>query len=318
MPAALLIRISSLGDVVQTFPAATDLLRARPDVRLEWVVEEAYEPLVKLHPGVARTLPFALRRWRNNIFASRSWEEISILFHAVRLHPYEAVIDSQGLLKSLAVAKMAKGPLHGFGKRTVREPWLARFYNHTYEFPPAQHRVLHYRGLLAKIFGYEPDAAIDYGLRAPPQPAAAKAAAYCVLLHSTARAEKLWPEAQWIALGRRLHARGLVSMLPWGNADEQARAQRLAAAIPGACLMPALSLPEAAGLLAHARCVIGVDTGLMHLAVAYAVPVVGIYLATRPGHHGPLGAGPTAVCGGMEMNPEVDEVFGHAQRLLDA
>jgi len=152
----------------------------------------------------------------------------------------------------------------------------------------------------------------------PPRPAAAGAGGYCVLLHGTARAEKLWPEARWIALGRKLHEAGLACMLPWGDASEQARATRLAAAIPGACLLPRLSLEEAAGLLAHARCVVGVDTGLMHLAVAYKVPVVGVYLATRPGHHGPLGAGPTAFCGGMSMNPEVEEVFAQVQRLRNA
>ena len=308
---SLLIRVSSLGDVVQTFPALTDLAR-NSDTTLAWVVEETYQPLAKLHPAIAHAFSFGLRRWRKEPVAVSSWREILVLRRALRVEPYGAIIDAQGLLKSLAIAKMARGPIHGFGPKTVREPFVSRFYDYTYEFPPEQHRIWHYRGLMARVFGYELDyrtESIDYGLRAPAKPPAVGEVPYCVLLHSTARAEKLWPEARWIALGAQLCERDLACMLPWGNAEEEARARRLAQAIPGAQLMPRLSMEEAAGLLAHAQCVIGVDTGLMHLAVAYKVPVVGIYVATLPGHHGPLGAGPTAFCGGKGMNPEVDEVL---------
>lgn len=321
MPSVLLIRVSSLGDVVQTFPAVTDFCRVVPDTALHWIVEEQYEPLVRLHPGVSDSIPYALRRWRKHVFKDRSWQEVSILYRRLRNQPYDTIVEAQGLLKSLAVAKIARGPIHGFGPKTVREPFVSRFYDHIYEFPMDRHRIWHYRGLMASAFGYEIDdriESIDYGLRVPPRPGVGADEKYCVLLHGTARGEKLWPEERWIALGRRLHEEGLICLLPWGDASEQARAARLAAVIPGARLLPRLSLEEAAGLLAHARCVIGVDTGLMHLAVAYKVPVVGIYLGTRPGHHGPLGAGPTAFCGGMGMNPEVDEVFAQTRHLLDA
>jgi heptosyltransferase I len=319
MSAALLIRVSSLGDVVQTFPAVSDLRTRVPGWRLHWAVEEAYRPLVELHPGVERALPFALRRWRRTLLRRSAWKEIRAFYRTVRATSYDAVIDAQGLLKSLAIAKMAKGPLHGFGPGTVRESQVARFYDRGYEFDPALHRVWHYRGLFAAVFGYKLDTApdsIDYGLRAPAKPAAAGGRPYCVLLHGTARAEKLWPEAHWIELGRRLAQRGLACNLPWGDATERTRSEALALAIPGARVMPALALDEAAGLLAHARGVVGVDTGLMHLAVAYKVPVVGIYIATRPGHHGPLGAGPTAFCGGMGNLPTADEVFEAALRVV--
>lgn len=321
MPSVLLIRVSSLGDVVQTFPALTDSMKAVPDLHMNWIVEEQYESLIRLHPLVSSSIPFALRRWRKNLFEHRSWQEASILYHRLRNESYDAIIDAQGLLKSLAIAKMARGSIHGFGPKTVRESFVSRLYDHAYEFPADQHRVWHYRGLMAKVFGYALDDridSIDYGLRVPPRPEAGAAGKYCVLLHSTARAEKLWPEERWIELGKALYDRGLVCMLPWGSTDEAARAQRLSEAIPGARLMPRLSMEEAAGLLAHAHCVMGVDTGLMHLAVAYKVPVVGIYLATRPGHHGPLGAGPTAFCGGMGLNPRVEEVLGALTGLVPA
>lgn len=318
MPSALLIRLSSLGDVVHTFPAVTDLARHCAGWELDWVVEEGYRALAALHPAVTRALPFGLRRWRRHVLQPRSWRELAAFKAALRAREYDRIVDAQGLLKSLAVAKMARGRIHGFGPDTVRESFVARFYDHRYEFPPEQHRVSHYRGLLAAAFGYSVDmsaASIDYGLRVPSRPAAAGAERYSVLLHSTARAEKLWPEARWIELGRLLHGQGIACALPWGSDAERARAERLAAAIPAARLMPALGLEEAAGLIAHAHSVIGVDTGLMHLAVAYKVPVVGVYLATRPGHHGPLGAGPTAFVGGMGASPVSAEVFDAAMRI---
>ena len=319
MGTVLLIRVSSLGDVVQTFPALSDLECHRPSVNIDWLVEEAYEPLVALHPAASNVIPFALRRWRRTLLQARSWQQASSFYRQIRLKAYDAVIDAQGLLKSLAIAKMARGPIHGFGPRTIREPFVSRFYDHTYEFPENQHRVWHYRGLMAAIFGYQIEQgieSIDYGLSAPPKPAVVNDGLYVVLLHSTAREEKLWPEAHWIRLGHALHERGITCVLPWGDVNEHARAKRLAEAVPGALLMPRLSLDEAAGLLARASCVVGVDTGLMHLAVAYKVPVVGIYLATRPEHHGPLGAGPTAFCGGMDQTPSVEDVLDAVGRLV--
>ncbi len=309
MTTVLLVRVSSLGDVVQTFPAVTDMQRHVPDLHLDWVVEEAYVSLVRMHPAVTRALPYPLRRWRKGWHQGQTWRELGALRRQLRETPYDAIVESQGLLKSLVAAKWARGPIHGFGPATVREPFIARFYDHRFEFPADVHRVWHYRGLAARAFGYEPDEAIDYGLTRPARPAWIDASDYVVLLHSTARSEKLWPEGDWIAVGERLAARGIACVLPWGNAQEQERAARLAIAIPGAQVAPALRVDEAGAVLAHARAVIGVDTGLMHLAVALEVPVVGIYCATRPIHHGPLGRGPTAFRGGMGRAPTVDEVL---------
>jgi len=305
----LLIRVSSLGDVVQTFPAVTDLQRHRPALTLHWCVEEAYVPLLGLHPAISEVVPFALRRWRRTLLRQDTWREMAALRRRLAAQQYDAVVDSQGLLKSLAIAKMARGPIYGFGPRTVREPFVARFYDHTFEFPPDVHRIWHYRGLAARAFGYAPDEAIDYGLRKPARPGWIEAPRYVVLLHSTARSEKLWSEANWIEAGRWLASRGIVCVLPWGNDEERARAERLAKFIPDAQVAPQLRVDEAGALLAHATAVVGVDTGLMHLAVAFEVPVVGIYVATRPLHHGPLGRGPTAFRGGMGEAPTAAEVL---------
>ena len=305
----LLVRVSSLGDVVQTFPAATDLQRHIPGLQLEWVVEEGYIPLINMHPAVTRAIPLALRRWRKERALKTAWHEFSAMRVTLREHPYDAIIDSQGLLKSLAIAKLATGPIYGFGPNTVREPLVARFYDHRFEFPSNQHRVWQFRGLVAKTFGYELNEVIDYGLVKPARPGWVVADNYVVLLHATARDEKLWPEVSWVEVGHRLASRGIACILLWGSAGEHERAERIAASIPNAQVAPQLRVDEAGATLAHARAVIGVDTGLMHLAVAFEVPVVGIYCATRPIHHGPLGSGPTAFRGGMGNTPNSDDVF---------
>lgn len=309
MTQVLLVRVSSLGDVVQTFPAVTDLARQVEQLHLDWVVEDAYIELVSMHSAVARPVPFGLRGWRKRGALGEAWKGMRTLRGMLRQRRYDSVIESQGLLKSLVIAKMARGPIYGFGPKTVREPFVSRFYDHTFEFPPDVHRIWHYRGLAAKAFGYELDDVIDYGLTKPARPAWLAESDYVVLLHSTARSEKLWSEASWIEVGRWLASRGVACVLPWGNPDEHARAERLASLIPDAQVAPQLRVDEAGALLAHARAVIGVDTGLMHLAVAFEVPVVGIYLATRPLHHGPLGRGPTAFRGGMGDTPTPAQVL---------
>lgn len=309
----LLVRMSSLGDIVHTFPAVTDLLRARPGTELHWVVEEEYVDLARMHPGVARVIPVALRRWRR--FGVGAWSEFRRFRTALRATDYAAVIDSQGLLKSVLVARQAHGPSYGFDRHTAREALAGLFYAHTVGFPASVHKITRYRGLMAAAHGYTPGAAIDYGLTAPPAPAWAPAGDYCVLLHSTARAAKLWSEAAWISVARALEAGGVSSVLPFGSADEEARAHRIAAAVPLACVAPRMGFVEAAGLLAQARAVVGLDTGFTHLAAAFNTPVVGVFCDSEPVDAHPVGMGPTAYCGAIGAPPAVDEVLAALTRV---
>ncbi len=314
----LLVRLSSLGDVLHTFPAVTDAARARPGAVIDWVVEEAYVPLVRMHPRVSHAIPFALRRWRRGLLRAGVWREIGAFRHSLRDQAYDAVIDVQGLVKSALVADLARGRVHGYSRATAREPWAARFYRYTYDVGPEHHSVERYRRLLAQVVGYVPPAAIDYGIVAPPRPAFAPAAPYCVLLHSTARAEKLWREPSWIELGRMLESRGLICVLPWGDEAERARAGRLAASLERAVVAPRLSIEDAARLIGHARAVVGLDTGLMHLAAALGTPVVGIYASSEPARTGPSGAGPIAVRGGVGNPPSAAEVLDALDEVAPA
>jgi heptosyltransferase I len=306
--------MSSLGDIIHTFPAVTDLRRALPDAALDWVVEEAYVPLAAMHPGVTRILPLALRRWRGQLGSARAWREAAAFRRSLRERAYDAILDTQGLLKSAAVAALARGPTHGFGRGTAREPLAARTYDTTYEFAASDHKVERYRKVAAQALGYTPGW-LDYGIVTPPAPPAAPKQDYCVLLHSTARAAKLWSDAGWIELGRHLAARGLACVLPWGDEAERARAGRLAAAIPRALVPSRLPLAEACGLIGHARLVVGVDTGLMHLAAALRVPVIGVFCDSEPLDAHPLGTGRIAFRGGVGAPPTVAQVTAALEEI---
>src|SRR5262245_4534786 len=228
-----------------------------------------------MHRGVTRAVPIALRRWRRALVSPQTWREAAAFRRTLREHVYDAILDTQGLLKSAAVAALARrGPGHGFGRGTARERLATSFYDVTYEFGAADHKVERYRAVAARALGYTPGG-LDYGIAAPPRPAFAPAGRYCVLLHSTARAAKLWRDENWIEVGRHLAASGLDCALPWGDAAERVRAERLAAGIPRSLVPARMALAEAGGLIGHAQVVIGVDTGLMHLAAALRVPVIG-------------------------------------------
>jgi heptosyltransferase-1 len=309
MTQILLVRLSSLGDVLHTFPAVTDLRRALPSAALDWVVEEAYAPLVRMHPGVSRAIPFALRRWRRDLLARDTRREFRAFRATLRERPYDTVVDAQGLLKSAVVARLAHGPVHGYGPETARERLAARLYHFTHEIPREEHAVHRYRALLARALDYRPQGGIDYGIVRPPAPVLAPSGPYCVLLHSTARPEKLWREEAWVEVGRALAARRLTCVLPWGNLDERRRAKRLEGSLRNAVVPPQLAMAEVAGLIGDAVAVVGLDTGLMHLAVALGVPVVGIYCNSEPSRTGPLGPGRIAIRGGAGRAPAPAEVL---------
>jgi heptosyltransferase-1 len=311
MPNILLIKTSSLGDVVHNLPVVSDILARYPRARVDWVVEEAYRDIVGMHPGVHRAIPVALRRWRGNLLKPAHWREFGQYRRALSGVRYDCVIDTQGLIKSALLAQAASGPRHGYARLSAREPLAARFYDVTHVVPRDLHAVLRNRRLAALALGYEPPAALDYGIALPAGAAPVGRAPYCVLLHATGRAEKLWPESSWVRLGGELARRGYASILPWGNAAERARSERIARDLPEAEVPPAQGILGIAGLLAGAHAVVGVDTGLSHLAAALGCPVVALYCGTPPRLYGVYaGQGaPVRNLGDTGVVPEVAEVL---------
>src|SRR6186997_1502897 len=312
MPDVLFIKTSSLGDVIHQMPALTEAQRHRPEARFAWLVEEAFAPLVRLHPAVSHVIPVAWRRWRKSLYAPSTMSEITASLRTVRDLHFDDIVDTQGLLRSALIARAARGRRHGYDSSSIREPLASAFYDVRYRVSRDLHAVERNRALSGLALGYSPQGAPDFGLdRARFSRTGSR---YGLLLHATARPEKLWPEERWITLGKRLD-RNAELRLPWGTDLERARSERIAAAVPGARLEERKPLDQVAALIAGAQFVVGVDTGLLHLAAALGVPLVAIFLGSEPGLTGPIGQGAIHVLGAKGAPPSVAEVADTAKRV---
>jgi heptosyltransferase I len=282
----LLVRVSSLGDVLHNLPMVADILRHHPDATIDWVVEEGYVSLVRLNTRVRNIIPFALRRWRKSLFSRATRAEIGAFFRTLRHERYDYVFDTQGLLKTgviMGAARIVKGG-HKVGLANGSEgsgyEGVSRlFHTDSIALDPRTHAVARGRLVAAKALGYGLDGvAPDFGLPPPDQsqrPAWMPPGAYAVFFHGTARAAKKWPAADWIAVGRALAP--MPVLLPWGSDKERRDAELLAASLPNAQVLPKLSMMDAVTLARNAALAIGVDTGLTHIAAAFLRPTIELY-----------------------------------------
>ena len=311
----LIVKTSSMGDVVHALPALTDLRAQVPGVVVDWLVEKPFAAIPSLHPGVRRVLPLAWRKWRRQLLQRETWRAIGALRRELRAERYDAVLDLQGLLKSALWGLQADGPLWGYDRHSAREPLAALLYDRSASVPRHLQAVERNRRLAAAHFGYAlPDSPPDFGLQ-PVVSGWPAPTPHAVLMPNASRDEKLWPEAHWMAVGRRLREAGLTPVVLWGGEREQQRAQRIAAGCEGV-VPPFLSVQDAAGVLAQARCIVGLDTGFTHLGAAFGRPTVGIYCDHDPGLAGITGPGPVASIGGKGQVPALDAVMRLVESLL--
>ncbi len=305
----LVVKTSSLGDLVHMLPALSDAATAVPNLRVDWVAEEGFAAVPAWHPTVARVIPVAVRRWRKTLFSKATWQEIGAARAAMREIRYDAVIDTQGLLKSALLAGLARGEHWGYDRHSIREPLASLCYDQRACVPRDLHAIERNRRLLAAALGYGiEDLPLDYGLAGLSEHVAAHVGAnsfaqdradvrmnyreagvsphlqkaYVLALHGTSRVDKEWPESDWITVGHALAQHGRALLLPWGNAREKERAERIAAAVPAAHVLPRLGLDDLAAIIARADAVLGVDTGLMHVAAALRKPGLALFPATLP------------------------------------
>jgi heptosyltransferase-1 len=292
----LLIKTSSMGDVIHSLPALTDAARAIPGIRFDWVVEEGFAEIPAWHPAVAAVIPVALRRWRKHLLQTWRSGEWAAFKRRLRATDYDLVLDAQGLLKSAWLTRYCRAPVAGLDAASAREALASRFYDRCYAVPREQHAVQRLRQLFALALGYPlPDGMGDYGLQ-PAGMAAAAEQPYLLFLHGTTWPSKHWPEADWRALAERMQAQGWAIRLPWGNDVEKARAERIASGLSGVEVLPKLNLAGVARAIAGARACVAVDTGLGHLAAAFDVPTLSLYGPTLPARVGAYGKGQVHLC----------------------
>jgi heptosyltransferase I len=298
----LFVKTSSLGDVVHNCPAVSDAARALPGVVIDWVVEEPFDEVAAMHRAVRRVIPVALRRWRRAPWSPAAWAELGAFRKSVASERYDAVVDTQGLMKSALICKFAAGTKHGMDRASAREPLAASFYDVTHAVPKGPHAVERNRMLAARALGYSVAGSADYGMRANH----ASPGSQVVFLTMTSRADKLWPDDRWVALGRAL---GAQVVLPWGSDAERARAEAIGASLGNATVPSRMSFAGLSALFQNAKSVVGLDTGLTHLAAALGVRTVGIYCGSDPSLTGLHGSSMAANLGSAGRAPSVDEVL---------
>ena len=313
----LIVKTSSMGDVVHAAPVVADIHRQHPGAVVDWLVEAPFAAIPQLHPGVHRVWPMAWRKWRGQLFSGATWRAMRALREQLREQRYDLVLDLQGLVKSALWARQAGVPVAGYDRASIREPMAAWAYQRTAAVPRDLHAVQRCRRLAAAHLGYAvPDTAPDFGLRAPAG-AWAPRGAYAVLIPNASRREKLWPERHWEAVGRRLLQLGWTPVVLWGRPEEQTLAERIAASCDGD-VPPFLKVGEMAAVLAGAQQVVGLDTGFTHLAAALGRPTLGIYCDHEPGLAGITGPGPVASIGGKGQVPSRADVMALLEDQLAA
>ncbi|WP_353202773.1 lipopolysaccharide heptosyltransferase I [Polynucleobacter sp.] len=297
-PKILLVKLSSLGDVLHNLPLVWDLRARLPDAQIDWVVEEAYvhllEPLRTREDfkGIDRIIPFDLRRWKKHLFELSTWKQFFSFRRHLQEISYDVVIETQGLLKSALVCALAKkspnAVVAGLANATQfsgYEPLAKCFYNHQVQVPMQTHAVDRSRLVMCSAFDWlaikRSDTPHFYASRMKvdllkPSISQLKTP-YVLFFHSTAREAKRWSNEDWTTLGIELSNRGYQVVLPWGNAAEKAVSTELAKQIPNALVPAAFSIEDAFAVIAGAALTVGVDTGLTHLAAVLGLPTIEIY-----------------------------------------
>ncbi|MDQ2993455.1 MAG: lipopolysaccharide heptosyltransferase I [Pseudomonadota bacterium] len=289
----LIVKTSSMGDLIHLLPALTDAARAIPDIQFDWVVESAFQEVPRWHERVDHIIPMSWRRWRKAPFSAESRQEWRAFKEQLHARHYDKVIDAQGLLKSALFAWQAKGERWGLNFRSAWEPLASLFYQQRVAVDADQHAVVRMRKLLAGCLGYAySDSTPDYGILPTafaPYPGEVPAKTV-MFIHGTTWDSKTWPLTYWQQLRDLATGAGFAVLLPWGNAEEHERAKTIAGDDQRVTVLPKLPLSQIGALLQRVSGAVSVDTGLGHLCAALALPNVSLYGPTDPAMTGALGA----------------------------
>jgi len=296
-------------------PAVSDIARHVPQAQIDWVVEESFAEIPSWHPAVHEVITVAHRRWRKSWWSRQSRKERAVLRDTLRSRHYDVVLDMQALMKSVWVVRQTRGIRHGLDRKSAREPLASLFYDvkHTVKF--WQPAIIRQRELAAATFGYQYEGPPDFGLQAFTDGQTIEP--YAVIMPSASRADKLWPSEDWQAVFNRLHEHGLGLKLLAGNEAEAARGRALIAGRQDAEVLPRMSLTDIAHVLARARIMVGLDSGLTHLSAGLGRPTIGIYKASTPVRTPLQGPAYTASLGERGNAPSAQTVLSAIEQALD-
>ncbi len=344
-PKILIVKLSSLGDVLHTLPIVWDLRKRLPHAQIDWIVEEAYVPLLKpiettsIFRGIDRIIPLAFRRWRKSLWSSSTQHEFLAMRQMLQATTYDVILETQGLIKSALVCALAKKSAHavvaGLGNATEYsgyEPLARIFYTQAVQVPKQCHAVDRARWVMCSAMDwplikreneppqfYPPEFVKHLPILALENLSSAAndpIAKYVLCFHSTARAAKRWANESWIDLGKSLAKEGYRLVLPWGNASEKQVSETIASHIPEAIVPKAISIEEAYSLIAHAALVVGVDTGLTHVAAVLGKPTIEIYCDSPKWKTEGYWSKQIANHGDVRQPPTVAEVVSSCQKLI--
>ena len=344
-PKILLVKLSSLGDVLHNLPIVWDLRKRLPNAQIDWIVEEAYVPLLaplqttENFRGIDRVMPVAFRRWRKSLLSLSTWREFFAMRQLLQATTYDVVIETQGLLKSALVCALARKSdtaiVAGLGNATEYsgyEPLARTFYTQSVHVPVKCHAIDRSRQVMCSAFDWPLLNRTDKPPRFYPtefvkhlpvlsieglkKATDGSVMPYIVCFHSTARAAKRWPNESWVDLGKALANHGYQLIFPWGSTAERKASELIASQIPGATVPRAISIEEAYALIAHATLTIGVDTGLTHLAAVLGKPTVELYCDSPRWKTEGYWSEQISNHGDLQQPPTVAEVFDACQRLI--
>lgn len=279
----LLIKTTSMGDLIHVMPAITDLQKAYPEIELHWLVEEGFREIPVWHPFVKKVHLCAIRRWRKKLYIPATWKEVSSLKKSLQLENYDLVIDAQGLLKSAWMVRWFRCDRHGYDRQSIKEPLAARVYNRRHSVARDLPAIERNRRLFAEVFQYafESDK-VDFGLRvnAPVDLGNKLPPHYVFFLHGSNWASKLWPLEYWRKLAMDLTEKGVPCLIAWGDQAEKERAEAIAEGT-AAVVLERQPLSHLAYFLHQASAVVGCDTGLSHVAAALGTETIAVYGSTN-------------------------------------
>jgi heptosyltransferase-1 len=289
----LIVKMSSMGDIIHTLPAVSDAVKALPEIEFDWVAEEAFIEIPTWHKNVNQVIPIALRRWRKQVVRTLQQGEVQQFYKRLRLHRYDKVIDAQGSIKSAVTTRLSRGYRLGGDKNSVREVFADLAYQKKFSVPRKQHAINRLRQLFSYALQYplpETPPCYDIDKSRLPRISMALPKNYLVFVPNASWPAKCWPEASWSLLLEKTAQEGLPIFIPWGNAEEKKRAMRICANKQHVTVLPHLSLSEIASLFSQASAAVCVDTGLSHLAAALETPTITLYGPTDPKLIGTTGA----------------------------